>query len=464
MLWLNVIYRHFQEQGMKDHASGNILIVSSHYKTLHTLGAFLRQRNLKPIRMNDEPELLYLLKRNLYYDSVLIDLTDQGKTWLPLIKLVAQKSDEKPIIVIIPQAQVDLAITSLKYGATDYIVQPIDGMDVYSTLKINIKKHSQKKAYHFYKNQWGQDKLLFQYPIISTIMREKIQKVLLLARTSIPLTLEGVTGSGLEELAYTIHFLSHQRFAPFLKIDCGNTTISELDMILKKYITGSRGKYKRYNESAEGTLFLDQVTKLPMDLQHRIIDFFDEMLRLNRSNICLRIICTTGNSSVDLTNLNVSKEFSERFLSTRIKLPPIAARKEDIPEIAEFFVEKFSNELHHTILKIENEAMKKLINYTWPGDFIELKNIMERAVILAKDSIIRKEDVFVGNIETDLINQYEFKLPSYQLQDVEELLIERVLERTDGNMTQTASTLGISRGTLYNKMKKYGLENSAKKG
>ncbi len=290
------------------------------------------------------------------------------------------------------------------------------------------------------------------------------------ADTNANILIEGETGTGKNVLAKYIHMISSRRDNPFIKINCAAIPENLLESELFGYMKGAfTGAYKDKPGKVEladgGTLFLDEIGDMPIYLQSKLLHLIQEKefervgdIRTRKVNI--RIIAATNK---DLKELVEKGKFREdlyyRLKVIYLKVPPLRERKEDIPSLVNFFIEKFSNEYNRKVKGVSPKAMKILLDYDYPGNIRELENIIERAVIVCTGNYIKEEDL---SIEISNFKKQDISLNkegySPQFDEPEAERIKRVLKETKGNKSLAAKILGIHRTTLWRKIKEYKLD------
>mgnify|MGYP000878738305 FL=1 len=302
---------------------------------------------------------------------------------------------------------------------------------------------------------------------------EKMENIMAIiddiSKTDATVLLTGETGVGKEVLARLIHKKSHRRNNRFVVINCAaipeNLIESELFGHEKGAFTGaSYKKIGKFEQAQGGTVFLDEIGELPLNMQVKLLRVLQErqLERIGSNNIIdldVRVIVATNrNLYEELQKGNFREDLYYRINVINIEIPPLRERKEDIIPLAISFLEEFSKYYNKNLRKIDLETMQILINYPWRGNIRELKNVMERSVVLAKrhQEILTKEYLPVeirGECELpELRDKTEITLKEY-----EKILIAYTLNNVGGNKSKAADILGIERKTLYNKLKEYGI-------
>lgn len=292
----------------------------------------------------------------------------------------------------------------------------------------------------------------------------------------------GESGVGKELFAKAIHDAREASNAPFISINCGAIPASLFESELFGYEKGAfsgadqRGRKGKIELAKGGTLFLDEIGEMPMEMQVKLLRVLQEkkFYRIGGTkeiDADFRVIAATNKNLEDMIKAGKFREdLFYRLNVISINIPPLRERKEDIIELTHYFLYEFSIRYNRPIHGISQEVMNELFNYSWPGNIRELRNVIERLVVLATDGIIKKEDLpFVHQADTHSINIYnQFEEPSAdtdkilslkeELELCEKKIIERVLQMENGNKQACAKRLGVTRATLYNRMKKLGIK------
>jgi DNA-binding NtrC family response regulator len=367
------------------------------------------------------------------------------------------------VIMITAYATVDTAVETMKEGAYDYLSKPVDP-DKLSILIRNAVNQRRLMAENIQLRQKVeelslQDEIVGESPQIKKIL-EMIDTV---AKTDATVLIRGESGTGKELVAQAIHGKSNRRYFPIISINCGafpeGLLESELFGHEKGAFTGAQYKRKGKLEMANGgTIFFDEIgnitPKMQMDLL-RVIETkqFTPLGSNKVVNVDFRIIAATNS---DLEKKVAEEDFREdlyyRLNVFSIQIPPLRERPADIALIARYFLEKYARSMNKAVTDISPETMKILTQYSWPGNIRELRNTIERAlVVVGKKKRIEPDDL-------NLLFPPKANPPGNSLEEIEKAHIERILEQSDWNISRSAETLKIDRVTLYNKIKKYGLQ------
>jgi DNA-binding NtrC family response regulator len=439
-----------------------ILVVDDEFSVRDSLYNWFRNEGYRTETAENGSEALRKLQDNLW-DIVLLDIKMPGMDGMELQKHIKKIDNTIIVIIITAYATVDTAVEAMKEGAFDYLSKPIDP-DKLSILIRNAVNQRRLIAENIQLRQKVeeltlQDEIVGESPQIKKIL-EMIETV---AKTDATVLIRGESGTGKELVAQAIHGKSNRRYFPIISINCGafpeGLLESELFGHEKGAFTGAQYKRKGKLEMANGgTIFFDEIgnvaTKMQMDLL-RVIETkqFTPLGSNKVVNVDFRIIAATNS---DLEKKVEEKDFREdlyyRLNVFSIQIPPLRERTMDIPPIAHYFLEKYARSMNKDVTDISPEAMRILTQYNWPGNIRELRNTIERAlVVVGKKNRIEAEDL-------NLLFLSKTAPPGDSLEEIEKAHVKRILEQSDWNISRSAETLKIDRVTLYNKIKKYGLQ------
>ncbi len=392
-----------------------------------------------------------------------IDLVLPGADGLELQRRAKQISPDLQTIIITAYGSVPTAITAIKEGAYDYIEKPFLPGKVELLIDKLIERQSLLEE-NLSLRQKLEEKYSFENIVAkSSRMQKIIEMIKVVAKSNAPVMISGESGTGKELIARAIHAQSTRKSKPFVTVSCAalpeNLLESELFGSEKGALDGIQTQRKGKCEAAyKGTLFLDEAGEMSSGVQVHLLRALEEKAFCHAGGsetipLDIRLISTTNK---DMKKAVETGQFREdlyyRLNVVSIELPPLRERKEDIPVLAEYFLKKFNEENQKKLVDFSPEAKEFLLKYDWPGNIRELENAIERAVILAK-----------GNtVETADLSQQSLYLPHKTLmgktmREIEKNHILNVLIECSGNCSEASRVLGISRMTLYNKIKAYGL-------
>ncbi len=431
--------------------------------------------NMAVLEASSATQALELLKKE-DIDIVLSDLKLPDLSGLEVLRQVKEQDPYIEVLIITGHGTVNTAVEAMKLGAYDYIEKPFRPDELKALVLKALERRRLRRenvllkkelTTHYIKNIVGKSKAMEQvFKLISTV-----------APTSSIVLITGESGTGKELVAQAIHYNSPRKDRPFVVVDCGSIPGELLESELfghkKGAFTGAVSDKKGLVEQAEGgTLFLDEIGNLPLSLQTKLLRLLQEReyrpvggKELKKANI--RVIAATNQ---DLKEMVKKGQFREdlfyRLNIFPIHIPPLRARKEDIPLLANHFFEKYSKELSRDVKKISAEAMKKLIEYDWPGNVRELENTIQRAILLAESDTIEAQDITITPLKADTgvprdaeeLKRIKKKLREEAIESVERLFVLEALKRNDWNITRAAKDVGMKRPNFHALMRKYNIK------
>jgi len=447
----------------------NLLILAEKLDFYLPLKDFLSSKGFS-VYYSSKKDNFYLIIKEKEIKVVLLDLIEEETRNFYLLRSIKNFDPLIEIIVAGDKVPADRIAEAIKLGATDYLIKPIEIEKFYSILeKIQGKILLRKSTYELEKE------LVQKYVFEGMVgknpqMLEVFSLIERVSKYPVSVLITGETGTGKEMVARAIHNLSPRRNKKFIICDC--TSIpetlfeSELFGYLKGAFTGAdRAKDGLFREADGGTIFLDEIAEIPVAVQSKLLRVLEEhqfrpLGSTKNVKVDVRILCAT---SKDLRESIKKGSFREdlfhRINVVEIKLPPLRERKEDIPLLCSYFLEKFNKKFNKKVLGISQRAKKVLLNYSWPGNVRELENTIERAVMLCEENFIDLKDLpdSIKNFEyeEEIIYPFHFNLT---LEELEKKYILSVLKKTNNNKQKTAKLLGLSRPALYRKLKKYNIK------
>ena len=451
---------------------GNILIVDDNKNVLSALRILLSDY-FENIVLLTSPNTLMSELWDKNPDVVLLDMNfsaginsgNEGLFWLSEIK----KADEElPVVLFTAYADIDLAVKALKGGATDFVVKPWDNAKLLATLQSayslrqsrkEVKKLREKQSVLNRDIQKEEDICWGKSPAMQRLLT-MIKKV---AVTDANVLITGENGTGKELIAKMIHRYSPRAAETLISVDMGAVTETLFESELFGHVKGAFTDAKadrsgKFEAADRGSLFLDEIGNLSYPLQAKLL-----------SALQTRHITRVGSNksiSVDIrlisaTNKNLFKsvkegEFREDLLyrinTIHLEVPPLRERREDIPQLADFFLRRLARKYGKSDLKLGEKTLCKLESYAWPGNVRELEHAIEKAVILSDNQELQPNDFYMRTPD-----ETSFVVESFTLEEMEKILIEKALRKYDNNISAVAAELGISRPTLYSKIRKYEL-------
>jgi DNA-binding NtrC family response regulator len=439
-----------------------ILIVDDEASVRDSLYQWFKADGYRVDTADEANSALKKLQENPW-DIILLDIKMPGMDGIELQHRIKQIDQNIVTIIITAYAAVDTAIQALKDGAFDYVTKPIDPDDLSRLIRNAVEKRRLVTENIQLRQQIAEllppDEVVGESPPMKKVM-EMVNTV---AKTDSTVMILGESGTGKELIARAIHSRSSRRYFPIITINCGAYPEGLLESELFGHEKGSftGAMYRRMGKlemADKGTLFLDEIgnisEKMQMDLL-RVIETkkFTRLGGDKTIDVDFRVISATNK---DLEKAIKEGSFREdlyyRLNVFSIVLPPLRERRTDIPLIAKYFLTKYAQSMNKNVLDFSPEALEMIGGYDWPGNIREVRNVVERAMVVAKGNQIQVEDLSFP------FPSQSMSLVGESLEDVEKNHIEKILNLTKGNIAQAAEILKLSRLTIYNKIEKYHLK------
>ena len=462
---------------MDDFESGskNLLIIDDEENMRHMLSAMLGRSGYQVSAAADGLEALQMIEQT-FYDFILCDIKMPNMDGMQFLKSAQDKISASTVIVMSAYGTIDTAIEAMKLGAYDYISKPFKSDEVHMALKKAEERENLKKE-----NRWLKERIRkFDNEIHfgtmvakSKPMRAVFELAEKVARYNTTVLICGESGTGKELIARGIHSKSHRSQYPIVPVNCGgipeNLLESELFGYKKGAFTGAdRDKKGLFEEAHGGTIFLDEIGELPVSLQVKLLRVLQESeIRAvgdsKTKTIDVRVIAATSkNLDAEVKNGAFREDLFYRLNVMQILLPPLRDRLQDIPLLCQHFIERYSIMLGKDIEGIAPSAMSMILKHSWPGNVRELENAIERAVVLAEETILDTgnltPEIGVQSKSYNLDNFFDGFSIKVAQKILEKKLIARALRETGGNRTQAARLLEISHPSLLSKIKVYNID------
>jgi len=453
-----------------DMKTGRILIVDDNESALSALRLML-QSDFEEVVCLSSPNLIREQMDHHEFDVALLDMNfsaglntgNEGLYWLQEIK---KWNPQLEVIMITAYGDVELAVKALKLGAVDFVLKPWDNEKLRATLlaALKLRQSHQKLSEMKQRESYLKDALQLNHDLIG--QSEAMQKVLRMAKkvavTDANVLITGENGTGKAVIAEQIHRLSARNQGLLMNVDMGaipeNLFESELFGYKKGAFTDAKSdKPGKFQLADKGTLFLDEIGNLTMPLQSKILVALESrtVFPLGTSKpipVDIRLIAAS-NANLDQMVLEGSfrQDLLYRINTIQIELPPLRERGEDIELLATHFLKVFQKKYQKPQLRLGTQALRKLNKYHWPGNVRELQHTIEKAVILSEGNVLMPADFDLKAVSSSMPKE----LPS--LSEMEKDLIINAMDRYQGNLSLVAEKLGVTRQTLYNKIKRYAL-------
>jgi DNA-binding NtrC family response regulator len=450
-----------------------ILIVDDDRDILETARMFLKQEF--SVDLEQDPKRIPNLIKNNDYDVILLDMNfkagvndgEEGFYWLSEILKV---DPQAVVILITAYGEVDLAVKAMKQGATDFVLKPWKNQKLLATILSALQLRKSRRELEKLKStqQKLSDDIDQPYSdfIGSSTAIKRVQELIdRVAATDADVLILGENGTGKELVARAIHRQSNRKNKVFISVDLGAITETLFESELFGHVKGAftdakQDKPGRFELAAGGSIFLDEIGNLSMALQSKLLTVLQNR-RVQRVGaakdiaVDFRLICATN---MDLHEMVYEKKFRQDLLyrinTVEIRIPALRERTEDIPSLTDHFLQLYGKKYKRTGMKVDKAVMSKMQKYFWPGNIRELQHAIERAVILSEDKIIRTPELIIsGNV----MKPKDQSAPK-TLEEMEKIFILQSLDENDGNVSQTAIALGMTRTALYRRMKKHGIQ------
>ena len=446
-----------------------VLIIDDDPTFLMMLKNFLSKKNFNTRTGISANDALQILKKE-NFDIILLDFKLPDKNGIDLLKDIKKLNYQAPVILMTSYADIKMAVQAIKQGAYDYVSKPVKTEELLNIIHKALDNSAKKEKSSLDKS--------FHYIAGETEEALKINKhIQLVAPTNFSVIILGESGTGKEYVARMIHLESDRKNKPFVAIDCGALSKelagSELFGHVKGSFTGAMNdKVGQFEAANKGTLFLDEIGNLSYEVQVKLLRALQErkIKRIGSNHdidVDVRIIVATNEDLKDAVEQGDFREdLYHRLNEFSIHIYPLRERKNDIVLFADHFLQQANQELKKSITGFDPEVKDKLLNYQWPGNIRELKNLIKRAVLLASDDLITHEclpqEILEARTMTETVEVFSNSSDASDLKAIaeknERAIILKTLEKVGYNKSKAARMMNIDRKTLYNKLKLYGLE------
>ncbi|HLO92204.1 MAG TPA: sigma-54 dependent transcriptional regulator [Lentimicrobium sp.] len=395
------------------------------------------------------------------FDIILVDIKMPGMDGLELLKRIKSLRPDSIVIIMTAFATVDTAVQALKDGAFDYVTKPFDPDDLSHLIRNACRQISLASENEVLKDRVVALESIEDIIGQSDAMLNVFKQIESVAASSASVIITGESGTGKELVARAIHANSPRKYFPLVSVHCGSLTESLLESELfgheKGAFTGAVYNRKGRFEMADGgTIFLDEIATISPKMQIELLRVLEtkSFVRVGGNKEIssdFRVICATNRDLKVMVEKGVFREdLFYRLNVVNIKVPALRERMEDIPMLADYFIHKYCTQMNKAVISLESSALKRLMEYQFPGNIRELENMIERAIVVGDGKKITLKDLPLGK-ET-----YSTSIES--LDELERNHIFTILEKYNWNISATAKALRVDRVTLYNKIRKYDLK------
>ena len=446
-----------------------ILAADDQEHILEALDFLLRPQGYRVDKARS-PVLVYEALKSNTYDAILIDLnytrdTTSGQEGLDLLSQIVAQDSTVPVIVMTAWANVELAVEAMRRGARDFIQKPWENERLISILRTQVELHRalQRAARLEAENRLLRAEGRPEFIATAPAMQQVLETMARVGPSDANVLITGEHGTGKEVVAQTLHALSGRASRPLVAVNTGaipdGVFESELFGHVKGAFTDARtDRIGRFELADGGTIFLDEIGNVPIRQQAKLLRVLEtgEVERVGSSRsrrVNVRVLSATN---ADLSTACASGQFREDLLfrlnTVEIRIPPLRERREDIPLLGAHFLSRYAARYRRSVQRFDQAAIQALMQYSWPGNVRELDHTIERAVLMSRTDEIQPGDLSLSSPRGQTQN-----LEDLSLEAVEAVLVRKALQRFQGNVSQAAEALGLSRGALYRRMEKYGL-------
>jgi len=433
---------------MKGH---RVLLVEDEREMQKALGAVLKRFGLRVSTAEDGLHAMAKFRQDLY-DLVIADVKMPRMSGMELLKEIKKIAPRTPVVLLTAYGTIEGAVNAMKEGAFDYIEKPFSPEVLEEVVRRALASRAEALR--------GQRPIIAQDPK----MLELLEVARTVASSPAPVLITGESGTGKELLARYIHEQSPRKDRPFVAVNCAALPEGLLETELFGHERGSftgavAQKKGKFELAHRGTLLLDEVSEMPLSLQAKILRALqegeiDRVGGIKPVAVDVRVIATSNRDLVEEVRRGRFREdLFFRLNVIPLHIPPLRERKEDIPLLASYFLEKYADLNGKTAKDLAPETLDLLMDYFWPGNVRELENVIHRAVLLAKGEVLEPRDLV---IEEGLSPRAPHPVrPGTSLKEMERWLILETLKKVGGNRTKAAQLLGVSVRTIRNKLKEY---------
>ena len=448
-----------------------ILIADDQPDVLEALRLLLKAENYEIQAVSSPADVLRAVEAR-EFDVVLIDLnyardTTSGQEGLDLLSRIQAVDSTLPVVVMTAWGSVELAVEAMRRGARDFIQKPWDNARLLTVLRTQVElAHALRKGQRLeaenrvLRRDGDLPKLIAESPA----MRPVLELINRIGPSDANVLITGENGTGKEVVARTLHALSPRASKPIITVNAGALSEGVIESELFGHIRGAftdarTDRVGRFEMADGGTLFLDEVANAPLSLQAKLLRALEtgEFERVGSSKtrrVNVRIIsATNADLSAEVAAGHFRQDLFFRLNTVEIRLPPLRERREDIPLLAEHFLQQYAERYRRNLSGFDRSAKDVLLQHRWPGNVRELNHVVERAVLMAQGETVSASDLGLQAGRESASHRLE----EMSLEEVERLLIQKALARFEGNANRAAEALGLSRSALYRRIQKYGL-------
>lgn len=458
---------------MNSTTEGKILIVDDDAGVLSAANLLLK-RHFKQVDTEKNPLRIPYWVNSGGYDVILLDMNftrdlSSGKEGFEWLDKILDMDATISVVLFTAYGDIEMAVRAIKLGAKDFVLKPWQNEKLIETLKNALEISKEKKAATIKIPESKNRKNLPSFsghPFIGN--SEPIQHILTtierVAATDANILLLGENGTGKDLVAKNLHQQSLRKDNSFVMVDVGALTESLFESELFGHVKGAftdakEDRIGKFEEADGGTIFLDEIGNISLPMQAKLLTVLQNRTITKvgsnkQKTIDVRLICATNKAVYKMVADNsFRQDLLYRINTIEIPLPPLRERANDIPLLAEYFLGEYAKKYNRSVSGFSNAVLKQIQKHPWPGNVRELQHAVERAVILSQNELLQPEDfkgLRLGHEETN-------SMETLQLEQMEVLLIKKALQKYNGNITETARELGLTRASLYRRLEKYGI-------
>ncbi len=435
-----------------------LLIVDDHKDVLEALNLLLSDKYDLSLALSGESAVELI--KNKQFDLAIVDLKMEGMNGLEVLEKIKEFSPSTKVIILTAHGTIELAVSALKKGASDFIEKPFQVDKLLVTIENLLKMKELEEKEQVQKHKLSLEKKDLKFITKNSDLQKVLRKVKTIASAASNVLIKGEPGVGKELLAKLIHINSDRSEYPFTKINSALLEPERFDTIL----FGDKSQIGLFDFSNKGTIFFKHINKMPKESQLKLLEFFrNDFVFYTKQGAMkkydLKIIAST---TENITELVDSGKFEEELFYLinilEFEIPPLRNRREDIMPIANHFLDKYSREVNKKFKGFTIEVEKIFMKYDWPGNVRELENVVERLVLMTTRVNVGSKHLPPGMKYNKRSPEVVLKLYTEKMEEAEEALIRYTLDKYNGNIMKAANAMGITRATLYNKLKRYKLE------
>jgi len=458
-----------------DEKTGKILAIDDNEDILFALKLLLR-KHVEVIETLSGPERIPEMLKKENWDVILLDMNFtkdaiSGQEGFDALQVIMDHDPHAVVVFITAYGDAEKAVKAIKAGATDFILKPWQNEKILATINSAINLRRSRMQAESLRMKQQEISAVLDQPFTDFIgnspeMLEVFRTIKKVAGTDANVLILGENGTGKELVARAIYRNSLRKQEVFISVDLGSIAETLFESELFGHEKGAftdahKMKQGRFEIASGGTLFLDEIGNLSYPLQSKLLTVIErrEVVRVGAAKplpVDVRLICAT-NSSIheEVSKGEFRQDLLYRINTVEIHLPPLRERTGDIPILSEHFLKIYSKKYRKSIRNIQSSAIKKLNQYHWPGNVRELQHAIERAVIMSEGSSLGPDDFILSAQRSSSLGDHDFE--TYNLDELEKAVINKVMKQNQGNVTQAATQLGLTRTSLYRRMEKHGL-------